>query len=183
MMAEKKRKMFHLSFGLIVLTLSYLWRELAVAFVIVSFIAGTIILNMKLKGMKVPIADELLETLGRKGEPHGHGAFWYVLGLLMALTFIRGTGGMLAAVLMLGVADGVSAIVGATGKTRLPYNRRKTLEGSIAFALTSLASFFWIGWLAVPFSLLGAFVESVDSRYDDNLLIPLFACFFFFLFS
>ena len=178
---ERKRKSFHLLFGLFVLGLSLgLGREYAVLFVLISFLAGLVILNRKLAGMKVPLADELLAIFNRPGEPPGYGAFWYVFGMLVALTFVKGLNGTLASVLMLGVSDAVSTLVGMRGKKALPYNKNKTFEGTLAFAIVSLVSFIWIGWLAIPFSLLGAFVESLDIGLDDNLMISLFCALFFF---
>ena len=177
---EKRRKAFHLAFGVFAILISFLiGRDDAVLVMLVAFLGGLVVLNRKLKGHNVPVADELLASFGRPNEPPGYGAFWFVLGILAIMSYVQSTNGMLASLLMLGVSDAASGFFGLKGKTRIPYNRNKSLEGSAAFFLVSLLSYFWIGWLAIPFALLGALVESVDIGLDDNLLIALFCILFF----
>ena len=177
---EIRRKLFHIAFGILVLSLAiFLDPEYAIAFTFVSLLAGLLILDRKLRKLKVPLADELLELFGRPGEPPGYGAFWFIFGLLALLAFVVKREEMLASILMLGLGDAVSTLVGSTGRRRLPYNKNKTFEGSLAFFAISLASVAWLGLIAVPFAFLGAFVESIDARIDDNLLISLYCIAFF----
>ncbi len=177
---ELRRKLFHIAFGVLVLSLAiFLDPEYAIAFTFLSLLMGLLILDRKLRRLKVPLADELLELFGRPGEPPGYGAFWFIFGLLALLTFIIKREDMLASILMLGVGDAVSTIIGYSGRHGLPYNRNKTFEGSLAFIAVSLVSFAWLGPIAIPFALLGALVESLDARIDDNLLISLYCIAFF----
>ncbi|MFH1470584.1 MAG: hypothetical protein ABIF01_02445 [Candidatus Micrarchaeota archaeon] len=182
-MREMRRKLFHLGFGAFVISLALIPdREYAISFVLCSFLAGLGILSLKLRGVQLPIADELLARLERKGAPPGYGAFWYLFGILSILAYVQNQDALFASLLMLCIADASSSLAGQFGRNRLPHNKNKTFEGSLAFLSVSLVSFFWLGFLAVPFSLIGAFVESLDTRVDDNFLISSFCIVFFFLF-
>jgi dolichol kinase len=180
-MVEFRRKAFHLSFGFFSIALAYYDRELAIAFLFVSLLAGLLLLSRKLAGAKIPIADELLQVFGRPGELPGYGAFWFIFGLLLCSTFISAKGEALSAILMLGIADGVSTLAGIKGRHKLPYNKNKTLEGSLAFAIISVFSVMWIGLIAIPYAILGAIIEGADTRVDDNLLLALYSAAFFLL--
>ncbi len=179
---ELRRKLFHITFGVIALGLCLLSdREYAVAFLCTSLFAGLLILSRKLRGHKVPLADDLLAVFSRPGEPPGYGAFWYVFGLLAITTFIVRKEEVLASVLMLGFADGASTLLGVQGRRRLPHNKNKTLEGSLVFFAVSLISFMWLGPISIPFAFAGSLLESLDTRIDDNTLISLYCIAFFFL--
>ncbi|MFH0818239.1 MAG: hypothetical protein V1909_06440 [Candidatus Micrarchaeota archaeon] len=180
-MRELRRKLFHLGLGAFVIGLALNPdREYAILFLFGAFLAGLGVLSLKLRGLFVPLADELLTRLSRKDEPPGYGAFWYVTGMLLILTFVKPDGYMLASLMMLCISDATSALVGRMGSHKLPYNKIKTFEGTLAFVIVSAVSFFWLGPIAIPFALFGALIESIDSRLDDNLRIAVFCIVFFF---
>jgi dolichol kinase len=86
--------------------------------------------------------------------------------------------------------DGAATLVGIhRGRHPLPWNRAKTVEGSLAFlAAGSIAAALAIRWIGVPgaadftwlFSLLvglaagasGALIESAPLPIDDNISVP-----------
>lgn len=106
-----------------------------------------------------------------------------VLGLSWALGF--------AAFAILGLGDAASALVGvAYGRTKLPWNRRKSLEGTLAgvvagfFAGAMMASIpYTFSGLAIPpllpvVVLAGAIAGSLAEtlpRVEDNFVVPLAA--------
>ncbi len=180
---ENRRKVFHIEIGIFLMLLLVSLRfEYVVLIVLASVFLGLVILNKKLLGGSVPIADEMLIVFGREGESPAHGAFWYAFGVLLIFSFVQDFNGILASVFILGVSDGLSTIVGIHGKHKLPYNKKKSLEGTAGFAFVSLVTYFLIGPIAILFSLLGAFFESIDLKLDDNLIISIFSCVFFFVF-
>ena len=85
--------------------------------------------------------------------------------------------------MVLAVADPMAGFFGRRfGKRRLASGR--SLEGAVAFAITGvLAAFVWMSaagtyegsrlWLALIAGVVGALVELLVSRVDDNLAIPL----------
>ncbi|MFH1448417.1 MAG: hypothetical protein ABIG39_06135 [Candidatus Micrarchaeota archaeon] len=179
---EKLRQWFHIGIGIMLLLLVWLAeREYVVLTVLCGFLCGITVLNLKLAGLRVPVIDELLSVFERPNTPPGYGAFWYAFGVLVIISFIQNADYVMAAILVLGISDGVSTIVGLGSSRRLPYNKNKTVGGSLGFAIVSLLSFVWIGALAIPFSIIGAFLEGVDLRFDDNLVISLFSVAFFLL--
>lgn len=179
---ELRRQLLHMGLGaLLILMVWSLELEHVILAVLVAVLAGLAVLNRKLRGSKVPVADELLMIFGREHEPPAYGAFWYALGVLLILSFVNNTNWTIASIFMLGISDGISTVVGLRGTHKLPYNNKKTVEGTGAFLVSSLVCSLWIGTLAIPFSILGAVLESADIELDDNLVLSLFSVGFFFL--
>jgi len=151
----------------------------AQAFALLVLVYTLIVIDRRAKNMRSPLADYLIDSLERKGAPPAHGAMWYAIGALIALTFIPNPAAAAATIFIMAIADGISTLVGIKGTHALPHNKKKTLEGSAAFFIVGLGAYAFIGFLAVPFSLLGAITESLDFRLDDNLTVPLVCVAFF----
>ncbi len=132
--------------------------------------------------------DRLMKFYGPVAHPHEwhriNSATWYCTALL-ALALTGSLVVCTVAVLVLGIADPVAALVGRRwGKTKLLNGR--SLQGSTAFvlsggtvALAALAIFFadevtfgQAALLAYGGALGGAIAELVSRRVDDNLTIP-----------
>jgi dolichol kinase len=100
---------------------------------------------------------------------------YYALGIALALVVFPENIGD-SAIVVLTIGDGLAALFGAAiGRTPIPYNVSKTIEGSlIGFASAFLAACLFV---SVPIALLGAItgglVESRDRLIDDNLSVPL----------
>jgi len=183
---ELNRQAVHMLFGLILLSILFALPlapqdaiVLAQAFTLLILFYLLIIIDRRAKSLRTPFADFLINTLERKDAPPAHGAMWYALGSLLALTFISNIWAIAATIFLLAVADGLSTLIGINYHHFLPYNKKKTFEGTAAFFITGLATCAFIGLLAVPLSLLTTLVESLDVGLDDNLTIP-FACIVFF---
>ncbi|WP_461831954.1 diacylglycerol/polyprenol kinase family protein, partial [Aquifex sp.] len=103
-------------------------------------------------------------------------AFYALLGIFISY-LLFGTKAVYG-IVVLAVGDGFSGLVGYYfGKRKLFYNRKKTLEGSIAFFLSSFFALLLITDVYEAFfiSLVSAFIESLKLPFDDNLLIPIVA--------
>jgi phytol kinase len=171
------RKSIHAAMGLASLTFPALapatWQVLALS---AAFIGALILFR--------------LPHLRRRGfinvlsNPAGHpdGEFWFVAGVASALLLARHDPfAYVAAILILGIADPAAAGVGRRwGRVRAPGHPR-TLEGSLAFALTALVL---LGLVACAFpappllpfvavALAAACVEWVAPFGTDNMLVPL----------
>ncbi len=132
------------------------------------------------------------KSVSREGDRRWTGIQWYpvaVLGLvvLLPLPLAAGGWGVLAA------GDAASNVVGRRwGRAKLPWNPRKSWAGTIAFALAAApASCALMGWWyahtrpdatfedAAPVmilgsaaaAILGALVETIPSKIDDNLTV------------
>ncbi|MHB8120371.1 MAG: hypothetical protein ACYDHX_16905 [Methanothrix sp.] len=132
------------------------------------------------QGRKIPIADWLEETFERENVRFpGYGAFWYVVGALLLALFLDSADEIAAAIVALAAGDSAATIFGIRGRHPLPYNRIKTMEGSIAFFVFSLPACIFVGWIGIALAALAAAVESLATPMDDNLLIPITTILFF----
>ncbi len=139
------------------------------------FLIGVILLDLKLKEKRLPFIDEALALLERPDSLPAHGAFWYVLGVLAILSFLRDYNFMYASLVILALGDGLSTLVGQFGRMRLPYNGEKTVEGAAAFFVGGLPAYFFVGAVGVLAAGLCALIESFRIDFDDNFVVPL-AC-------
>ena len=178
---ELRRKLFHSIFGLISISiLFYFSRKILILFLSLLLLFGSIILVWKLQGNRIPIIDWFEVTFERKNVKFpGYGAFWYVVGTLLLTLSLNNAYEIAAAILTLALGDSAATIFGILGTHPLPYNRRKTIEGSLAFLIFSLLSCLLVGWVGIPLAFLTAVAESLPVPIDDNLLIPITAILFF----
>ncbi len=98
-------------------------------------------------------------------------AFGILLSLLIFPAPING-----AAIAIFALGDSTASIVGgALSKRHLPFNRGKTLEGSVAgFFFAFLAgSVFVAPWLALVGAAVAMTIEYLPLPVNDNILIPL----------
>ncbi len=179
---ELHRQLFHILFGGALLALAVvLGEERTRLFYAGGFLSGVLIFHLKLSGIRLPVVDGVLSRFERKDALFpGQGAILYFAGALLAFSFLP-FNFALATVAIVAFGDGFATIVGMSGKHVLPWNRKKTWEGFLAFvfsaaAMASLA-------LTVPTSLFYALslglAETADLRTDDNLLLPSVAVFLF----
>lgn len=186
---ETKRQLFHMAFGIIVMLayayLVYFGQPDALEFiqlaVLMCLLGGLFLLNIKMsgRGTRIPIIDVLLKEMERPGRIPGYGSFWFVVGLLITLSFLNNPSEVLATIFVVSVPDSISTLGGRMGKVRLPYNRLKTAEGSALFFLSSLLVYPMIGPTTIFFALFLAIVESLPIPFDDNMMLPAAAAVFF----
>ncbi len=179
--SEAGRKAVHMGLGLIAFSLGWLGWKLA------AVVAGSAVLFNWL----------LLPHLGGKriarlARGNDRGILSYPIAVLTLIVIFRERLDIAAVGwVVLAFGDGVAGIVGRNlGGPRLPWNRKKTLLGMLAFWEVALP----MSWLVVrvvgeretllPSLVIlfvvvtvAAFVESLDTGIDDNLLVPLVAGF------
>lgn len=184
--SELARQLIHMGFGITILCIMFLlpvrrenYLAIATLFVLAVLIYILLVVHRRASKQRMPFEDYLLDSLEREGVPPAHGALWYAIGSLVALSFIPTPERAASAIFLLAIADGVSTIFGVYGTHPLPHNHKKTFEGSFVFFLSGLFTFVFIGWLAIPLSFLAAAAESLDFHLDDNLTIPVVCALFF----
>ena len=182
-MRETSRQLFHAGLGIfLILFLLYFGKIYTIYLLSGALFVGFLFINLSTRGIKIPIISNFLTFFERKtARLPGYGSAWYVVGLLICCLLIPNINQIAAAILVLALGDAAATLVGAKGKIPLPYNSKKTIEGSIAFFLASLTSFIFIGWYAVPLAAIAALVESLPWKIDDNLTIPIACSIFFYL--
>ncbi|MEM4272054.1 MAG: hypothetical protein QXH30_00525 [Candidatus Bilamarchaeaceae archaeon] len=174
---ETQRQFVHVALGVfLILLLFFLGKSKMLYFLSGMLFFGFLLINLVIRGYKVPVASWFVETFERKDAPlPGYGSAWYVVGLLLSCLLIPDISFLAATIVILAFGDASSTIFGRRGKHSLPYNPKKTLEGTSAFFLFSLTGWLFIGWKVFPLALAAAIVESLPIKIDDNLTIPL-AC-------
>lgn len=178
---ELRRKLLHSLFGLFLIAILYFsGRKNLVLFLSILLFAGILMIIWRLHGRQILIANWFEETFERDGVRFpGYGAFWYVVGTLILALFIQDIDEIAAAIIVLASGDSAATIVGLDGVHPLPYNERKTLEGSLAFFIFSIPSCLFLSWTGLVLALWAAVAESLPLPCDDNLAIPVASIIFF----
>jgi len=170
---EGARKFAQVLVGSFVFCLAWaVGAEATTALLFLVVLAGIIAFHLKLIGIEIPIADELLDLMERPQAPHGFGALTFCMGLILSLTLLPLNLGLVS-VLLLTLSDSAAALVGAGHPIRLPHNPDKSYAGSAAFMLLAvLPAFFLAGIAGLVMVFIAAVIESLPLGVDDNLLIP-----------
>jgi dolichol kinase len=144
--------------------------------VLLAVFIGILVMHLTVIGIKVPGIEEWLNKVGRVGETPGEGPFYNALGILFALGMLRSEPmAAFAVVLIFGLGDGLSTYVGSTyGKHKLPWNKNKTIEGTLGFMAGAMCAMLI---MPVPATflgaVLGAIVESLPLKLNDNITLPI----------
>jgi dolichol kinase len=100
---------------------------------------------------------------------------YFAVGILLTLVLFQAPASS-AAIAIFCLGDSAASIIGGTlSRKALPYNRAKTLEGSLGgfFFAFIAGSLFIAPWLALVGAGVGMLVEYLPLPVNDNLLIPL----------
>jgi len=132
---------------------------------------------LKLKGREFPLFSTITKKASTKGEFHEFttAPLFFALGIVISLlVFPRPIGFASIAILTLG--DGAATLFGGKlGRTRLPFNKGKTLEASaFGFLFAFAGAYVFVDYLsALIGALIGMIVEALPLPVDDNLAVPL----------
>jgi len=175
MFSETKRQSVHILLFLLAFFLKYLNRwQAAVLLLILLFAILFLIPRLKIKSY-------FYRQLEKK---YSQGAVWYFFVLLiLVLIFPLSVVAVSWAILALG--DGTATIIGQNFKAKeLPWNRKKSYVGSLAFIVFgALGAFILLKWMlpeignssalsiGLKTSLVAAVVESLPWRLNDNLTV------------
>lgn len=98
-----------------------------------------------------------------------------MIGMLVAISF---TNNLLYSIVLIGilsVSDGLATVLGMHGNTKIFWNPKKSVLGTIAFIASALlvSSIFLNLYQAIVLSVFLGFIETLPLLFDDNLLITL----------
>jgi dolichol kinase len=172
---ETERQFFHILLGLLVVEfLVYFGKGMLMGATFFALIFGLLLVNLTLLGRRIGFVEWFIEHFERSNIPFpGWGSACYATGVLLVTSFIENTDAVIAALLIMALGDGMSTIIGRKGKIKLPYNRKKTLEGTLAFFAVSLVGYPFVGSIIIPVAAIAAVVEGLDLPMDDNLTVPI----------
>jgi len=175
-MQETLRQLIHLVFGLgiaaMVLTLD---RTLAIQVLAAGLFFGIILVELILKGYRVPLFSRLVASLDRSDPLPGRGAFYFAISALTCVVIFP-VNIAVPALVTIAVLDCVTTLAGVRfGRTRI-WNG-KSLEGTLAgIAVTAVVL---LPFLSLPGALVVAATAGVIelvSPIDDNLVVPVGTC-------
>lgn len=142
------------------------------------------------RNSRIKLLAKFIEVVDRGALVYGKGVVTYMLGIIFVYFFFQNNKDILSAgIIVLGLGDGMAALIGTYfGRVKLPYNKKKTLEGLIFGMLFSVLG----AVLFVPFfpalftSIIVMLLETFEfkifhMKIDDNLYIPVFSAFLLYL--
>jgi len=178
---EVKRQIVHITIGLGALAFLFLFgRGIFIGAVFFTILFGLILINRLYLGTKLPFIDWFIKNFERKDVQFpGWGSACYATGVLLVSCFVTNINFIAASLIIIALGDGIATIAGKAGRMSIPYNKKKKLEGSVAFFLSSLAGYLFIGPLIIPAAVVAMIVESLPIPMDDNLTLPIALIIFF----
>jgi dolichol kinase len=196
---ETRRQLIHMSGAVTPFYLQFFYERFSSWLAPEALVAGMLavgycIAYLYKRGVRLPVFATLVDMAERedvKKHSPGRGTFRFFFGVLATMLIfgtLLGSPFYLVAsgILVLALGDSMSTLAGKRlGRRKLPYNREKSVEGSLIGAgyaflgvLLYLAIFHGVeaghaAKLALAAAAAGMFVESLPLRIDDNFLIPL----------
>ena len=173
---ERTRKAAHILSNLSAcLSIWILGQQTTSYLVLLALFVGILVMHLTIIEIKVPGIEGWLNTVGRVGETPGEGPLYNALGILFALGLLRSDPlAAVAVILMFGLGDGFATYVGTTyGKHKLPWNKNKTMEGTLGFMAGAMCALLIMPVPAIVLgAVLGAIVESSPLKINDNITLP-----------
>jgi len=178
---EVNRDVIHILIGVLVAAMVLLLPlNLASDTIFFLILAGYLVNNIS--GLKqASRAGTLLHSfyrytasrMERMSTTFGIGAVYLAAGIALLIGVIHNSNFLLFSVIALLFADPAATIVGIrVGGPKLPYNRRKSAAGTMAFfIIAGFLGYLAIGYNAFIAAAILAGVESLDLFVDDNIRI------------
>ena len=171
-MNEDERQAFHLLLGISTILLVETFGIEPTTYIVgIVLVLGLMMVHLKHSNVHLGIVERLIARFERPGVMAGYGAMTYAAATLAILTLLSNKEQIIASMIMLGIGDAASTLVGTRSKKTLPYNRHKTFGGTVAFFISSLPSVYFAEWQAIIVCALAALAESLESNIDDNLIV------------
>lgn len=171
---EVNRDFVHIAMGIILMAMFYFENiSLSITVLMVVILGGILAISLGeiYKSSGLP---SFMYKLERNGTALGHGALWLALGALLPVSFLSANN-VLIVYSAIFIGDPVATIVGIhLGGRKLPYNKKKSIAGTVAYFLsTSIVSSFFAGPYCIVVGAVGAIVESMKLKLDDNFTVSL----------
>lgn len=132
---------------------------------------------MRIKGRNLPLFSAVTRRAASQSELREFtlAPVYFAFGILFTLLLFPAPESY-AAIAIFALGDSAASLIGGTlARKPLPFNRAKTLEGTIGgLFFAFLAGYVFLSaWVALAGALIGMFVEYLPLPINDNLLMPL----------
>jgi len=170
------RKLVHIS-GIIFIPLSFILSRNQF---ILIFIFGTplflLLEYLRVKKNYIPIYKETVTLLSNPPELKSFlfEPLFYVIAIFLLFSFFPLKSFYIGTISLI-IGDGLAGLIGFRfGKTKLPYNKRKSVEGSLACFISTFAfSLFFLNFFsALTIAIITTLLESFLGK-GENLILPL----------
>jgi HAD superfamily phosphoserine phosphatase-like hydrolase len=172
------REAIHIGSFLLTFICIYVTGNMLLAsFILLLAVLYTVSEFARVRGINIPILSSITWSAANKTELYEFATspIHFALGIAISLlVFPQPIGYVAIAILTLG--DGGAHIFGMKfGKTRLPFNKGKNLEGTIfGFLFAFLGAMIFVDPARALFAAaVGMIVEALPSPIDDNLSMPI----------
>jgi dolichol kinase/phosphoserine phosphatase len=150
------------------------WVALGISSIIVAYSASEL---MRIHGRNMPIISAITRRAASQYELYevALAPLYFAFGILLTLLIFPAPASS-AAIAMFAFGDSSASIIGATiSKKHLPFNRAKTLEGSLGgFIFAFLAGLLFVSpWIALIGAIIAMTIEYLPLPFNDNLIIPI----------
>lgn len=175
-MRELVRQAIHLWFGLGIAALVYfLDHAVAVAVMAGGLLTGVVLVDLILRGHRIPVISPLVQYGNRCDPLPGKGAFFFAVSALACIVLFP-VPVVVPALVALAVLDSVTTLAGVRfGRHR--FRNGKSWEGTLAgIAVTALVLLVFIHPCGALAAAVAAGLIELLSPVDDNLLIPVGIC-------
>ena len=174
------RELIHTSGLFVPFVCIYLFNNLVVAMLL--FLAVVIYSAsemLRIYGTNVPLISTITLWAADRSElqEFNTAPIFHALGIALSLLLFPSNIGY-AAIAVLTLGDSSASLIGKRyGKTRIPFNRGKSVEGSLVGMIFAFlgAMLFVDPITAIIGAVVGMFIEALPLPIDDNLLMPLAA--------
>jgi phosphoserine phosphatase/dolichol kinase len=174
------RELIHTSGLLIPFISIYLFNNLIVATLLsIAVVIYSAAEFLRILGTNVPIISKITLLAADRSELNEFNTspIFHALGLILCLLIFPARIGY-AAIAVLTLGDSSASIFGKRfGKTKIPFNRGKSVEGSIiGLVFAFLGALLFVDPItAIIGAAAGILIEALPLPIDDNLLMPLAA--------
>lgn len=174
-LGEVGRQLIHILSGLILIVLLISFgRGILVTLLFGLLIFLSVIINLRIFRESIFVIDYLEQKFERKNAPFAWwGPSFYALGTLFITVFLNDPRKIIAGIFILAVGDGFSTLVGIKGTHKLPFNQKKSIEGTLAFFFCCLPLYVLIGDKIFVIASIAALTEAYAIGIEDNLAIPI----------
>lgn len=131
---------------------------------------------LRLDGHSLPVISTITRHAASQTELFGFAAapLYFAFGIVATLLLYPAAAGG-AAIAMFCLGDSAASLFGGMFNKPLPFNKGKTLEGSLAgFFFAFLGGTFFVSpWLALAGAVIAMTIEALPLPINDNVLVPI----------
>jgi dolichol kinase/phosphoglycolate phosphatase-like HAD superfamily hydrolase len=155
----------------------YLGVPLVALFISLVIVFYTVSELSRVKGMNVPFFSTVTRHAASQSElcEFTTAPLYFAFGILLTLLLFPAPASY-AAIAIFTFGDSTASLIGGTlSKKPMPFNRSKTLEGSLGgFFFAFLGALMFVSpWIALVGAAIGMTIEFLPLPINDNLLIPI----------